>query len=199
VLRVRNLQVTGLAPVDLDLDAGDCIALSGPSGSGKTLILRSLADLDPSEGEVTLDGEARDSIAAPLWRRRVAYLAAEPGWWADVIGAHFAAHDLEAARELAAALGLSEKFFDAPVAQVSTGERQRLALVRLLLLAPRVMLLDEPTAALDEAAAARVEAVLTERLAAGVAIILVTHDDAQAARLASRRLRIADGRLEDAA
>lgn len=197
MLRVRNLQVTGLAPVDLDLDAGDCIALSGPSGSGKTLILRSLADLDPSEGEVTLDGEARDSIAAPMWRRRVAYLAAEPGWWADVIGAHFP--DLAAARELAAALGLSEKFFDAPVAQVSTGERQRLALVRLLLLAPRIMLLDEPTAALDEAAAARVEAVLTERLAAGVAIILVTHDDAQAARLASRRLRIADGRLEDAA
>ena len=197
MLRVRNLQVTGLAPVDLDLDAGDCIALSGPSGSGKTLILRSLADLDPSEGEVTLDGEARDSIAAPLWRRRVAYLAAEPGWWADVIGAHFP--DLAAARELAAALGLSEKFFDAPVAQVSTGERQRLALVRLLLLAPRIMLLDEPTAALDEAAAARVEAVLAERLAAGVAIVLVTHDDAQAARLASRRLRIADGRLEEVA
>ena len=197
MLRVRNLQVTGLAPVDLDLDAGDCIALSGPSGSGKTLILRSLADLDPSEGEVALDGEARDSIAAPMWRRRVAYLAAEPGWWADVVGAHFP--DLAAARELAAALGLSEKFFDAPVAQVSTGERQRLALVRLLLLAPRIMLLDEPTAALDEAAAARVEAVLAERLAAGVAILLVTHDDAQAARLAGRRLRIADGRLEDAA
>ncbi len=197
MLRVRNLQVTGLAPVDLDLDAGDCIALSGPSGSGKTLILRSLADLDPNEGEVALDGEARDSIPAPMWRRRVAYLAAEPGWWADVIGAHFP--DLTVARELAAALGLSEKFFDAPVAQVSTGERQRLALVRLLLLAPRIMLLDEPTAALDEAAAARVEAVLAERLAAGVAIVLVTHDDAQAARLAGRRLRIADGRLEDAA
>ncbi len=197
MLRVRNLRVIGLAPVDLDLDAGDCIALSGPSGSGKTLILRSLADLDPSEGEVVLDGEARDSIAAPMWRRRVAYLAAEPGWWADVVGAHFP--DLAAARELAAALGLSERFFDAPVAQVSTGERQRLALVRLLLLAPRIMLLDEPTAALDEAAAARVEAVLAERLAAGVAILLVTHDDAQAARLAGRRLRIADGRLEDAA
>ncbi len=197
MLRVRNLHVIGLAPVDLDLDAGDCIALSGPSGSGKTLILRSLADLDPSEGEVALDGEARDSIAAPMWRRRVAYLATEPGWWADVVGAHFS--DLAAARELAAALGLSEKFFDAPVAQVSTGERQRLALVRLLLLAPRIMLLDEPTAALDEAAAARVEAVLAERLAAGVAILLVTHDDAQAARLAGRRLRIADGRLEDAA
>ena len=197
MLRVRNLRVTGLAPVDLDLDAGDCIALSGPSGSGKTLILRSLADLDPSEGEVTLEGEARDAIPAPMWRRRVAYLAAEPGWWADVIGAHFP--DLAVARELAAALGLSEKFFDAPVAQVSTGERQRLALVRLLLLAPRIMLLDEPTAALDEAAAARVEAVLAERLAAGVAIVLVTHDDAQAARLAGRRLRIPDGRLEEVA
>ena len=197
MLRVRNLQVTGLAPVDLDLDAGDCVALSGPSGSGKTLILRSLADLDPSAGEVALDGAARDSIAAPLWRRRVAYLAAEPGWWADIVGTHFP--NLAAAREQAAALGLSAKFFDAPVAQVSTGERQRLALVRLLLLAPRVMLLDEPTAALDEAAAALVESVLAERLAAGVAILLVTHDAAQAARLAGRRLRIANGRLEDAA
>ena len=71
--------------------------------------------------------------------------------------------------------------------------------MRLLRLAPRVLLLDEPPAALDEAAAARVEAMLAERLAAGVAILLVTHDDAQAARLAGRRLRIADGRLEDAA
>lgn len=194
MLTVRNLAVPGLAPFDLDVGAGECVALTGPSGSGKTLVLRALADLDPNEGEVALDGEPRAAVAAPDWRRRVAYLAAEPGWWEDIVGAHFP--DGERVLSLLSALGLAVKLLDQPVATVSTGERQRLALIRVLLLEPRVLLLDEPTSGLDDAAAGRVEAVLAERLESGAAILLVTHDTAGlAGRLAHRRLRIGGGRL----
>lgn len=198
VLTVRGLAVPGLAPVDIDVDAGECVALIGPSGSGKTLLLRAIADLDPNEGRVELDGQARESMPAPEWRRRVAYLAAEPGWWEDVVGDHFP--DREAVRSLLPALHLSaDGILDRPVAAASTGERQRLALARTLLMAPRVLLLDEPTSGLDEEAARCVEVVVTERLENGVAVLLVTHDADAAVRLARRRLRIVDGRVEPVA
>ena len=163
VLTVRNLAVNRIAPFDLDIEAGECVALSGPSGSGKTLVLRALADLDPNAGEVALDGEPRSAIAAPDWRRRVAYLAAEPGWWEDRVGPHFPKPDEPggaAVSPLLDALDLPPVLMGQAIATVSTGERQRLALIRTLLLEPRVLLLDEPTSGLDSAAGSRVESLL---------------------------------------
>ena len=90
MLSIRGLTRPGLAPVDLDLAAGECVAVLGPSGAGKTLLLRAIADLDPNRGEAILGGEARSDMSGPAWRRRVGYLAAESGWWADGVGAHFA-------------------------------------------------------------------------------------------------------------
>ena len=55
----------------------------GPSGSGKSLFLRALADLDPNEGDLRLDGESREAMSGPQWRRRVTYVAGESGWWDD--------------------------------------------------------------------------------------------------------------------
>ena len=194
MLKVRNLVAVGLAPIDLDLDAGECVALTGPSGAGKTLLLRALADLDPGTGRVELDGRPRESMSGPEWRRRVGYLAAEPGWWSDVVGDHF--DGLGDVAALLTAIRVSPDLLGKPVAVVSTGERQRLAFARMLLHSPRVMLLDEPTAALDDDAQSAVEAVLAGRLEAGAAVLLVTHNPGQADRLAHRRLRIAGGRLE---
>ncbi|MFP6744995.1 MAG: ATP-binding cassette domain-containing protein [Alphaproteobacteria bacterium] len=167
------------------------MALSGASGSGKTLVLRALADLDPNDGEVALDGEDRAAMAAPDWRRQVSYLAAEPGWWGDRIAPHFP--DDGSVAPWLDALGLAPTLLTQTVATASTGERQRLALIRTLLLEPRVLLLDEPTSGLDEDAAARVEAVLGERLAADFAVLLVTHDGRLAERMGHRRLRIEGG------
>lgn len=158
MLTARNLTVTGVAPCDIHLGTGECVALSGASGSGKTLVWRALADLDPHDGDVTLDGASRSSIPAPAWRRQVAYLAAEPGWWEDRIAPHFP--DDDTVSPWLDALGLSSVLLAQTVATASTGERQRLALIRTLLLKPKVLLLDEPTSGLDEEAAGRVEAVL---------------------------------------
>ena len=195
-LRLGGLHSTIAGPFDLDVAAGECIAVTGPSGSGKSLLLRLIADLDPGEGEAFLDGRARASFPAPAWRRRVAYAAAEPGWWAEGVAAHFS--DLAAAKALAGELGLAPALLDGPVRRLSTGERQRLALVRTLLADPAVLLLDEPTAALDADSVARTERLLRARLASGVAIVLVTHDAALAARLADRRFAMRDRRLAPA-
>jgi len=132
-------------------------------------------------------------MAAPLWRRQVCYLAAEPGWWADIAATHFP--DREATLTLMAELDLAPALLDAEIARLSTGERQRLSLIRGLLLRPKVYLLDEPTAGLDATAVARVEKVLRDRLAGGAGILLVTHDQEQARRLSTRRLVIENGRI----
>jgi putative ABC transport system ATP-binding protein len=194
-LRIVNLH-SGLAgPFDFELAPSECLAITGPSGSGKSLFLRMIADLDPNQGEVFLDGVERRTVPAPAWRRKVVYSAAEPGWWHERVADHFHGEAMEFARTMAPRLALSPGLLDAPVVQLSTGERQRMALIRALALRPPVLLLDEATGALDEDSTARVEAMLRERLAAGVTIVMVTHSVAQATRLGHRHLRIENRRL----
>ena len=103
LLSIRDLRRLHLS-ASFDLDAGECVAMRGASGSGKTQLLRAIADLDPNEGTVLLDGTPREAVPAPAWRRLIAYIPAEPGWWADTVGGHFA--DWAAAAPLAERLGL---------------------------------------------------------------------------------------------
>ncbi len=195
MLSVSDLTRLELGPLSFSVEAGECLALRGPSGAGKSLLLRAIADLDPNEGRVSLDGESREDMPAPDWRRRVAYLAAEAGWWADTVADHFA--DWQAARPLVEALGLTADCGDWPVARLSTGEKQRLALVRSLLMEPRALLLDEPTSGLDPDAIERVEALIRARQEAGVSVLWVTHDRAQARRVARRCVEIENGQLRE--
>ena len=197
MLTVRGLRRAGLHPVSFDLADGECLAMRGPSGAGKSLLMRALSDLDPNQGEVSLDGEAREAMTAPQWRRLVTYLPAESGWWTATVGAHFA--DWRQAEPMAVALGLPAASRDWPVAQMSTGERQRLALIRALVQHPRVLLLDEPTGGLDEAARTAVEQMVVAELAQGAAALWVTHDAAQARRLARRCLFIEQGKVTEGA
>lgn len=190
-LELRGLRGAHAGPFDLTLEPGRCAAVTGPSGAGKSLLLRMIADLDPNDGACRLDGRDRAEFAAPEWRRRVVYNAAEPGWWSERVEDHFSGDP----GPLALRLGLRAAQLAGPVARLSTGERQRLALVRALLLDPPALLLDEPTGALDEDATRAAEALLRERLDAGTAIVLVTHSAAQAARLGDARLRLEAGRF----
>lgn len=190
LLTLRALHSALAGPFDLDVAAGECIAITGPSGSGKSLFLRMIADLDPNEGEVQLNDQPRDHFAAPEWRRHVTYSAAEPGWWADRVAEHVAPTHADAARTLMPQLALRPTLFDAPVIQLSTGERQRMALIRTLVLGSDILLLDEPTGALDEDSTTRVEHVLRDRLTRGTAVLMVTHNPAQAERLGHRHLHM---------
>jgi ABC-type iron transport system FetAB ATPase subunit len=197
-LVLRGLRSKLAGPFDLSVEAGECVAVAGPSGAGKSLFLRMIADLDPNEGTVWIDGRERRSWTAPAWRRQAVYAAAEPGWWAERVSDHFAPATEKAARALLPALNLTPATMEAALTRLSTGERQRLALVRALVLDSPVLLLDEPTGALDQDAASRVEDVLRARLAHGTAVLMVTHSAEQAARLGHRRLRMLEGRLSGA-
>ncbi len=168
----------------LEVPAGECVVVTGPSGAGKSRLLRAVADLEPSTGLVEAFGAVRDETPAPAWRLQVSYLAATPGWWADTVAPHLT--DLAAAAPLFDALGLAADCTTWQVSRLSSGERQRLALVRNLLLEPRVLLLDEPTASLDAETEAAAEQLIRDRLESGACALLVTHDGAQSTRLATR-------------
>jgi len=191
-LRCSGLTGPTHGPFELSIQPGECVAVTGRSGSGKSLLLRMIADLDPHTGDAWLDGTSRTSMAAPAWRRRVSYCAAESGWWEARVGAHFTNPPPLAE---AAALGLPLQIFSQEIRLCSTAEKQRLALLRSLALNAPMLLLDEPTGPLDPENVARVEILLQNRLAAGTAILLVTHDPAQATRMASRHFVMSAGRL----
>jgi putative ABC transport system ATP-binding protein len=195
-LLVKDLRSAFAGPFELNLGTGACAAITGPSGSGKSLFLRMIADLDPNEGKVWLNGKERASMAAPQWRKQATYVSAESGWWADRVIEHFDVSRRSEVAALAARLGLRPDLLDAPVAQLSTGEKQRFSLVRALLPSPPVLLLDEPTGPLDEESVIAVEALLLERMATGTSILLVTHDPNQAERLGDQRYRMVAGHLE---
>jgi len=197
MLSIRNLRRPGLVDASFNLADQECLVIRGPSGSGKTMLLRAIADLDPNAGLVELDGVSRTAMPAPRWRRLVTYVPAEPGWWAETVGAHFP--DWPAAASFVEALRLPVSSRDWPVSRLSTGERQRLALVRALLLRPRVLLLDEPTSGLDADSVTAVERLIAAHLAAGAGAIWVSHDVEQANRVGQRCLSIDGGALSEAA
>lgn len=195
-LRLVELVTRHVGPVALELAPGECIGLSGPSGAGKTLLLRAIADLDVHEGDAFMDGVRCSELKGPQWRSHVALLPAESQWWFDTIGEHFSSVDTA----LLGQLGFSPEVMEWEVARCSTGERQRLALARLLANTPEVLLLDEPTASLDAENIARVEAVVTGyREHSKAAVIWCGHDAAQLQRIAGRRFRLAAGVLQEVA
>ncbi len=191
-LRVAALGGDGWGPIDLVVTAGACVCVSGPSGAGKTRLLRAIADLDVHTGDVYLDDESAQRIAPPLWRQRVALLPADSRWWAETVAAHFPA----AGRPDFAAVGLPDEALDWHIERLSSGERQRLALLRVLANAPQVLLLDEPTANLDARNAARIEALIAAyRREHGAAVLWVSHDPEQIERVGSSHLRLDQGRI----
>jgi ABC-type iron transport system FetAB ATPase subunit len=197
-LRLEKLCTVLLRDIHLTLAAGECLFLSGPSGCGKSLLLRAIADLDPHSGEVWLDDTPRSRLPPPQWRRRVGLLPTESHWWAETVGEHWPTSAMTLDRErLLEMLGFDADVRDWSIARLSTGERQRLALVRLLLNQPQALLLDEVTANLDAVNRERVETVLEAyRTMHHAAVLWVSHDLEQRVRLGGRSLVIREGRLE---
>lgn len=195
-LKINHLSVQHLGPFDLCVAAAECLVLSGPSGTGKSLLLRAIADLIPHDGDVWL-GEQQCSRTRPdLWRHAVGFLPAESQWWFETVGEHFAHYD----HALFAALGFDESVMQWEVSRCSTGERQRLAMIRLLQQQPQALLLDEPTANIDASNTQQLENIVTQyRQQHDVPVLWVSHQAEQIRRIADRRLQLQNNQLEEQA
>jgi ABC-type iron transport system FetAB ATPase subunit len=198
-LEVRELRFLDKGPYSFAVAAGECLGISGRSGIGKSQLFRAITDLIPSAGQILLDGQESASFPAPTWRRLVTMVPAESFWWYDTVGPHFTG--MNSGDGLAgdlAALGLEPDALGWEITRLSTGERQRLALLRSLQQRPKVLLLDEPSSALDAHHTQLLESFIGEfRRSTGAAVVWVSHDPEQLRRVGERILRMESDRLEE--
>ena len=208
-------EITVLHDVSLQMTASETVAIVGASGSGKSTLLNLIAALDsPTSGQITLNGsdivsmtEAQLSV---LRNRTLGVIfqqhhllpqctALENALLPTLAGKSAITGESpeDRAKRLLKRVGLGERMSHFP-SQLSGGERQRAALARALIHSPALLLADEPTGALDRSAADNLLQLLAEiNREEGVAILMVTHDPAAAARM-SRQLKMQDGRLLEA-
>ena len=207
LLDVRGLQRTFgrlriLNGIDLTLHAGEVLVVAGPNGAGKTTLLRLLAGLiRPSAGEIRVLGQPLTHASAPV-RRAIGLLSHQSLLYDDLSlreNLTFTArlysldHPDEVAAEALDAAGLTERAGDLP-RKLSRGLLQRAAIARAMLHRPRLLLLDEPFTALDATASERLRADMQSRVAAGTALVIVTHNLEEAWQLATRVAVLVQGR-----
>ena len=193
-LRIDSLNFKDQGPYNLTIASGQCVCITGASGSGKSLLLRSIADLDKHEGKVYLDDLEAHSMPAVKWRTQVGLLPAESAWWLDTVGEHFKGD----AGSLLPKLGFTADVLNWQVKRLSTGEKQRLAIARLLFQGPKALLLDEPTASLDQDNVLLVETFITEYLKTNrIPVLWVSHDPKQVKRVADRHYLLQPNQLKE--
>ncbi len=190
-----------LEGVDLELPEGGCTVLVGPSGAGKSTLLRLCNRLEaPTVGVLRFRGTDVSSLDPLRHRRRVGMVFQRPiafgGSVLDNLRVARPELSVDAAAEALDQVGLPRLFLEREQATLSGGEGQRACLARTLLTDPEVLLLDEPAASLDAAAAAGLERLAKELAGRGTSLVWVTHDAAQAERLADRLVVVERGRVE---
>ncbi len=200
-LSARYGKVMALREVDVEVRAGEVLALMGRNGAGKSTLLAHLAGMaTPVEGSVTVGGAAPHALAARALVRHVALVPSDPGMllYTDSVAAECAAADRDgglSAGTTAAAVTEVVGVLDPTRHPRDLSEGQRLGVVLGVVLAPQppLLLLDEPTRGLDYAAKARLVRVLRRLADAGRAVVLATHDVELVAELADRVVVLADG------
>lgn len=195
---------TILNDINFQVHRGELLAIVGPSGSGKTSLLRLLNRLDePSEGTVYLEGVDYRQLPPRQLRRQVGMVMQRPYLFPGTVASNVMFGPLQAGEQLApdaVSLLLAqvelEDYGGRDVARLSGGEAQRVSLARALANRPRVLLLDEPTSALNEELTRRMEDLIAKVSRENeLTCVLVTHDTAQAARLAGRIAVLERGEL----
>jgi lipoprotein-releasing system ATP-binding protein len=201
-----------LTGLDLDIEAGERVAIVGESGVGKSTLLHLLGALDrPTDGQLLFDGKdvfGRPEAELALFRNREIgfvfqfhhllgdFSALENVMLPSLIARRPLAATRARALELLVRVGLSERIAHRP-GQLSGGEQQRVAVARALAQRPRLLLADEPTGNLDPGTGEEVQQLMLElNREHGAALVVATHNDRLAAAM-ERTLRLADGRLHE--
>ena len=202
-------QVQALRDVSFEIQPGEFVAIMGPSGSGKSTLMNIIGALDtPSAGTMEIDGADVAGMnadqLADLRNRTIGFVfqqfnllrrtTALDNVKLPLLYSRHRPPDLNlAARASLAQVNLSDRLDHQP-SQLSGGQQQRVAIARALVNSPRLILADEPTGALDTHTSAEIMALFTRLNAAGLTIIVVTHEP-DVATYARRLLRMRDGRL----
>ena len=189
-----------LDEVTAQIPAAGITVISGPSGAGKTTLLRLCNRLEvPDAGTVRYRGRPLDKLDPLALRRRVGMVFQRPTPFPGTVAGNLAvAHPEAGPKEMSAALkrvALDPVLLAQEARTLSGGELQRMCLARTLVTQPETLLLDEPTSALDAQPKQVFETTARELAAQGITIIWVTHDGAQAGRVADRVYRLLDGHL----
>ena len=193
-----------LAGVDLRVESGEIVLLEGPNGAGKTSVLRLCAGLLPVVRgraavfghDLTVDRVAVRPLVGLLGHRTGLYAALtvteNVRFWADTVGA--------TGEEVAAAMARTAgdgRRADVPVRKLSAGQKRRTAIAALIARRARLWLLDEPHAGLDASGRDVLDDTLREAAAAGATLLVASHELERAGSLATRRVRIVAGRVDD--
>ena len=189
-----------LDEVTASIPAAGITVVSGPSGAGKTTLLRLCNRLEvPDAGKVSYRGQPLDELDPLTLRRRVGMVFQRPTPFPGTLADNLAvAHPDASTAELSTALtrvALDPGLLGQEARTLSGGELQRMCLARTLVTGPETLLLDEPTSALDAQPKQVFETTARDLAAQGITIIWVTHDDAQAGRVADRIYHLSDGHL----
>lgn len=191
-LSVHELYFLNNGPYSLSLHRGECLGLNGPSGVGKTQLFRALSDLIPSSGDVVFKGNNKNAVSAVEWRSQVTMLPTDSVWWYDDVSSHFSSSAEKSFLDnMCIKVGLPKEIINWQVGRLSTGEKQRLALIRTLQIKPAIILLDEPTSALDVVNTKLVESLLLDLCQIKkLSLMWVSHDTTQLERVSDRILSI---------
>ncbi len=191
--------VAVLSEIDLRIPATGITVVTGRSGSGKSTLTRLCNRLlDPSAGMVRHHGRDVQDLDVLALRRSVGMVFQRPTLFEGTVRDNLDAtgvSDRSLHLEVLVSVGLETGFLDHSAANLSGGESQRVCLARTLLMRPQVLVADEPTAALDERSARTLEELARGLADDGVPVLWVTHDLAQADRIADQRVALEDGRV----
>jgi ABC-type bacteriocin/lantibiotic exporter with double-glycine peptidase domain len=194
-LSVHNLEFLDYGPFSFTVSAEHNLSIHGQSGAGKTLLLRALADLDEHTGEILLGKHNQQELPPSRWRKNIGYLPSDAVFWNETMAEYFEQFEDADVFRVMQTLNL-EPLLNMPLNKLSSGEKQRFALLRLLANQPQALLLDEPTSHLDPDSVSRAEQLILDyQQAHDCPLILVSHDKEQCRRMTRQSLTMQNMKL----
>ncbi len=191
-LRLQEVRFLKVGPLSFSIAPNERVTLIGASGVGKSQLLRAIVDISPYGGQVEFGGISATEIPPQELRKNIGYLPASSAWWFDTVSPHFQNPNTLPLAEL----GFTTEILNQDVYRLSSGEKQRLGLLRILEMQPKFLLLDEPTSSLDPSNVGLMEDMIVgycKKNAAGY--LWVSHDPAQAKRMGTRTLEMLADRV----